>query len=48
MLSIYVYGYLNRIQSSRRLEREAQRNVELRYFRASGSLIEESRGSLRG
>lgn len=26
---IYGYGYLNRIQSSRRLEREAQRNVEL-------------------
>lgn len=26
---IYIYGYLNRIQSSRRLEREAQRNVEL-------------------
>ena len=26
---IYVYGYLNRIQSSRRLERETQRNVEL-------------------
>jgi transposase len=29
VLKIYVYGYLNRIQSSRRLEREAQRNVEL-------------------
>jgi hypothetical protein len=29
MLKIYIYGYLNRIQSSRRLEREAQRNVEL-------------------
>ena len=29
MLKIYVYGYLNRIQSSRRLEREAHRNVEL-------------------
>ena len=28
-LKIYIYGYLNRIQSSRRLEREAQRNVEL-------------------
>jgi transposase len=26
---IYLYGYLNRIQSSRRLERETQRNVEL-------------------
>jgi transposase len=29
LLKIYVYGYLNSIQSSRRLEREAQRNVEL-------------------
>jgi transposase len=29
MLKIYIYGYLNRIQSSRRLERETQRNVEL-------------------
>ncbi len=29
LLQIYIYGYLNRIQSSRRLEREAQRNVEL-------------------
>ena len=29
LLKVYVYGYLNRVQSSRRLEREAQRNVEL-------------------
>jgi transposase len=29
MLKIYVYGYLNRLQSSRRLERESHRNVEL-------------------
>jgi Transposase domain (DUF772) len=29
LLKIYIYGYLNRIQSSRRLKREAQRNVEL-------------------
>ena len=29
MLKIYIYGYLNRIQSSRRLERESYRNVEL-------------------
>ncbi|PVZ29651.1 transposase, partial [Pseudomonas sp. CC120222-01a] len=27
LLKIYIYGYLNRIQSSRRLEREAERNV---------------------
>ena len=29
MLKIYIYGYLNRVQSSRRLERECQRNIEL-------------------
>ena len=29
LLKIYVYGYLNRVQSSRRLERECQRNIEL-------------------
>src|SRR6478735_11647289 len=32
LLQIYLYGYLNRIQSSRRLEREAQRNVELMWL----------------
>ncbi|MCH7881530.1 MAG: IS1182 family transposase [Proteobacteria bacterium] len=32
MLKLFVYGYLNRIQSSRRLEREAGRNVELMWL----------------
>ena len=32
LLKLYVYGYLNRIASSRRLEREAQRNVELMWL----------------
>lgn len=32
MLKLYVYGYLNRVHSSRRMEREAQRNVELMWL----------------
>jgi transposase len=32
MLKLYVYGYLNQVQTSRRLEREAQRNVELMWL----------------
>ncbi|OIQ92639.1 transposase DDE domain protein [mine drainage metagenome] len=32
LLKLYLYGYLNRIQSSRRLEREALRNVELMWL----------------
>src|SRR5262245_8510964 len=32
LLELYVYGHLNRIASSRRLEREAQRNVELMWL----------------
>ena len=32
LLKIYIYGYLNRVPSSRRLEREAQRNVEVMWL----------------
>lgn len=32
LLKIYLYGYLNQVQSSRRLEREARRNVELMWL----------------
>jgi transposase len=37
MLKIYLYGYLNRVQSSRRLEREAGRNLELMWL--TGRLV---------
>ena len=32
MLKLFIYGYFNRVQSSRRLEREAGRNVELMWL----------------
>src|SRR6516162_11141278 len=32
LLKLYIYGYLNRLQSSRRLEREAGRNVEVMWL----------------
>jgi transposase len=32
LLKLYIYGYLNRIQSSRRLERETNRNIELMWL----------------
>ena len=32
LLKIYLYGYLNRVQSSRRLERETQRNIEVMWL----------------
>ena len=46
MLKIYLYGYLNRLQSSRRLEREAQRNIEL-TDRPTGRPADWSRTSRR-
>ena len=32
LLKIYLYGYLNQVQSSRRLERETQRNIDLMWL----------------
>ncbi len=32
LLALYLYGYLNRVRSSRRLERECQRNVEVMWL----------------
>jgi transposase len=40
LLKLYIYGYLNRVQSSRRLEHEAGRNVEVTWL--TGRLVPES------
>jgi transposase len=37
LLKLYIYGYFNRVQSSRRLEREAARNVEVMWL--TGRLV---------
>src|SRR5437660_7211794 len=42
LLKIYVYGYLNRVQSSRRLERECQRNIELVWLDGVDALPDEN------
>src|ERR1700730_5549192 len=39
LLKLYIYGYLNRVQSSRRLEREACRNVEVMWL--AGRLVSD-------
>jgi len=39
LLKLYIYGYLNRVQSSRRLEREAGRNVEVMWLLDGSHLI---------
>src|SRR6266702_6599921 len=43
MLKLYIYGYLNRVPSSRRLERECQRNIEMIWL--TGQLGRTSRPS---
>src|SRR5262250_2284574 len=55
LLKIYLYGYLNRVQSSRRLEREAQRNTELMWltgrlapdFKTIADLRKDNGGAIR-
>ena len=55
MLKIYIYGYLNRIHSSRRLERESHRNVELIWltgrlmpcFKSIASFRKDNRQAIR-
>jgi len=56
LLKIYIYGYLNRIQSSRGSEREAQRNVELMWltgrlmpdFKSTANFRKDKRKAIRG
>ena len=49
LLKLYAYGYLNRIQSSRRLEREAGRNVEpIVAARAPGAGFQDDRRFSQG
>ena len=38
MLKLYIYGYLNRVPSSRRLERECQRNIEMIWLTQASKL----------
>src|SRR6266581_6944169 len=45
LLKLYVYGYLNRVQSSRRLEREAGRNVEVMWL--TGRLVPDHKDNGR-
>ena len=45
LLNLYIYGYLNRVQSSRRLEREAGRNVEMLWL--TGRLRSRSQDDCR-
>src|SRR3984893_8070342 len=52
LLKLYIYGYLNRVRSSRRLEREAQRNIEviwlLRSLKPDFKTIADFRRDNRG
>ncbi|MGI9434370.1 MAG: transposase, partial [Geminicoccaceae bacterium] len=56
LLKIYIYGYLNRITSSRRLERETQRNIEIIWltgrlmpdFKTIANFRKENTKALRG
>jgi transposase len=41
MLKLYIYGYMNRVRSSRRLQTEAGRNVEVMWL--TGKIIPDDR-----
>src|SRR5437764_11386218 len=48
LLKLYLYGYINQIRSSRRLEREASRNLELIWFFGLSNHRQLSQGELAG
>src|ERR1700723_4664604 len=56
LLKLYIYGYLNRVRSSRRLEREGQRNIEVIWlvrglkpdFKTIADFRRENRAAFRG
>ena len=39
LLKIYIYGYINKIRSSRMIEREVKRNIELMWLKKSSFII---------
>lgn len=43
LLKLYLYGYLNQVRSSRRLEREARRNVEVMWLLRGAGLSHDRR-----
>src|SRR5271167_4091251 len=55
LLKLYLYGYLNQVRSSRRLEREARRNVEVMWllhglapgYRTIGNFRKDNRAALK-
>ncbi len=55
LLKLYLYGYMNRVRSSRRLERESQRNVEVMWllkrltpdFKTIADFRKDNRGGIR-
>ena len=46
LLKLYIYGYLNRVHSSRRLEREAGRNLELIWLVNAGVIFHRRAGAI--
>ena len=56
LLKLYIYGYLNRVRSSRRLEREAHRNIEVIWllrslkpdFKTIADFRRDNRAAFRG